>query len=350
MQGRNSRRLGWAALAASVALTAFGAMAALPPVTRVPQANLNKTIEAQRRLTTEQPQDAGVWNDLGNLLVLASRMDDAEAAYRQAVELDPAKESALFNLGLLLQQKGKFREAHKVYGKLIDVAPSHAWAHYQVGAIRERWGDESAAIRSYAAAFALDPQLAFPEVNPQIVDNRLATQAMLRAYRNEGSAAPAVPTVFEDPRRIRDLLVPPPAAGTPVRAAEPEEVPPPAAQGSETSRVITGSDLTAAGSMAGQASPSGAGGAGPYRVARPGNPPQPPGAGQGFGVPNAGGIRQPIPRGTQEWRRDPNNPGGTAYPGTAITPPSGGYYRPGVQSTGRIGLRVLKDDRRDRNG
>lgn len=349
MQGRNSRRLGWAALAATIALTAFGAMAALPPVARVPQANLNKTIEAQRRLTLEQPQDAAAWNDLGNLLVLAGRMDDAEAAYRKSVELDPNKESALFNLGLLQQQRGKLREAYKVYKKLIDVAPSHAWAHYQIGAIRERWGSESAAIRSYATAFALDPQLAFPEVNPQIVDNRLATQAMLRAYRNEGSAAPAVPTVFDDPRRIRDLLIPPPAIGAAAKEAESEAAPSAGSSG-ETSRVLTGKDLSAAGSTAGQATPSGAGGAGPYRSARPGNPQQPPGAGQGFGVPNVGGVRQPIPRGTQEWRRDPNNPSGTAYPGTVINPPSGGYYRPGIPSTGRIGLRVLKDERRDRNG
>src|SRR5262249_4227184 len=162
------------------------------------------------------------WNDLGNLLVLGNHPADAETAYRKAVELDPGKESALFNLGLLLQQRGQTKDAEKLYQQVLKVNPGNAWAHYQIGAIREAKGDQSAAIDAYARAFALDPQLGFKEVNPQIVDNRLATEAMLRAYRNQGSLAPSVPTVYDDPRRIRDLLVSPPGTETstaPIRDA-----------------------------------------------------------------------------------------------------------------------------------
>ena len=350
MQGRYTRRLAWVALAAFLALTAYGAMAALPPNARVPQANLTKTIEAQRRLTSQQPDDAAAWNDLGNLLVLAGRHGEAEEAYRKAVALDPEKESALFNLALLLQQKGELKEAFKTFERVTKAAPGNAWAYYQIGAIRERWGDESAAIRAYSQAFALDPQLAFPEVNPQIVDNRLATQSMLRAYRQEGSIARAVPPVYEDPRRIRDLLVPPPSggavpqAGAAAAATEPAT---PEAPGSlSQTRVLTGRDLADVPGSAGQATPSGA--AQPYRIARPGTVPpgeiQQPQGTVGFGVPNYG--RQAIPRGTQEWRRpggggtDPNNP--YAAPGG-----TGAYYRPGGQSTGRIGLRVIPLGQRD---
>ncbi len=53
--------------------------------------NLTKTIEAQRRLTVERPDDAAVFNDLGNLLLLVPQPAEAEAAYRTAIELDPDK-------------------------------------------------------------------------------------------------------------------------------------------------------------------------------------------------------------------------------------------------------------------
>lgn len=365
MQRRISRRLRGAGLVAGAALTAFGAIAALPPVGKVPQATLNKTIEAQKRLTTEHPEDAAAWNDLGNLEVLASRPADAEAAYRKAVELDPGRESSLFNLGLLLQQRGEAKEAEKLYRQVLKVDPDNAWAHYQIGAIRERRGDKSAAIEAYAEAFALNPQLGFKEVNPQIVDNRLATEAMLRAYRNQGTLAPSVPTVYDDPRRIREMLVSPPgveAATSPIRDTGTDtKKTPPAPPSAAGSRVLTNRDLNAV-SNSGQATPSGAPQngmqqpQGAYRIQRPSGGELAPGSGAGFGVPGRGRI----PRATQEWRRaDPNSPGNTAYPGTVINPgvnqavpgapgspypPAQGnnsYYRPGVSSTGRIGLLLL---------
>ena len=92
----------------------------------------------------------------------------------------------------------------------MKLEPSHAWAHYQIGTIYEAWGQQSKAVDSYARAFALDPQLAFPEVNPHIVENKLVTQAMLRAYRND-SAAAAGAQDLRRPGPHRDLLVPRPA-------------------------------------------------------------------------------------------------------------------------------------------
>ena len=74
--------------------------------------------------------------------------------------------------------RGELREAMKHYTHAVKVEPSHAWAHYEMGSIYERWGEEGRAIDSYAKAFAIDPQLAFPEVNPHIVENKLVTQAM----------------------------------------------------------------------------------------------------------------------------------------------------------------------------
>jgi hypothetical protein len=316
-------------LAALVAIIAIAAKAAVPP-------NVAKTLDAQRRLAAERPQDPAVFNDLGNLLVMASRTADAEAAYRKAIELDPDKTTALFNLGLLLQQRGELREALQLYRRAVKVEPRHAWAHYQIGSLLDFWGQDARAVDAYARAFALDPQLAFPEVNPHIVENELVTAAMMRAYRYE-LMQPQAPRVYDDPTRIADLLEPPPAAAQGDKVADGQQ---PGAQG------------------AGQ-QPGAAGQGQPGTVLReqdlnrdPGGQAGAPGAARGV-VP---GTRQSPTRTLREWNRpEPTiqevpgegDPEQFEEPGAVITPPPGGvYYRPGIQSTGRLNLQIEPERKR----
>ncbi|HSU81973.1 MAG TPA: tetratricopeptide repeat protein [Thermoanaerobaculia bacterium] len=330
------RRSSWilvSSLAALTAIVAIATLAAAPP-------NLTKALEAQRRLAAERPQDAAVLNDLGNLLMLVPQPAEAEAAYRKAIELDPNKASALFNLGLLLQQRGELREAYDLYERAVKADPNHAWAYYQLGTIQEVRGQTSKAVDSYARAFALDPQLAFPEVNPHIVDNKLVTQAMLRAYKSD-YAPPQAPKMYDDASRIASLLVPPPAQH------DESKDQPAAGQGQQRQPAAPG--------RAGQgtAPPS----QGPT-VIREQNLDRrnttgqtaPPGAAVRGGRPISGAQVQP--RGLREWNRPEPTiqevPGGDegdgAQPQPVIAPPAGGvYYRPGIQSTGRMNMLVVPD-------
>jgi hypothetical protein len=308
------------------------ALAAAPP-------NLTRALEEQKRLAVQRPQDAAVFNDLGNLFLLARQPDEAEKAYRKSVELDPKRTSALFNLGLLHQQRGENRQALDLYRQVLELQPGHAWAHYQLGALYEAGGQATKAINEYAHAFALDPQLAFPEVNPHIVDSKLVTPAMLKAYR-EGYGQTQAPAVYEDPRRIADLLVTPTPAEPGKEAATPAppgvaQPKPQAAQPGAT--VIRPGDLD--NRVTGQAAPQGS-----VRSGRP-----------------ISGPRMPtsVPRGTREWERpqptmiqDPEGAGAQQQvqpmpaPGQVVTPPPGGvYYRPGFQSSGRLNLQVVPEKR-----
>jgi len=319
------------ALACVVALV-VAALAAAPP-------NLSHALEEQKRLAAQRPQDAAVFNDLGNLLLLARKPDEAEQAYRKAVELDPKRTSALFNLGLLHQQHNEPRQALELYRQVLELQPGHAWAHYQLGALYEGQGQATKAVNEYARAFSLDPQLAFPEVNPHIVDSKLVTPAMLKAYR-EGYGEPQAPAVYEDPRRIADLLVSPPGApadagkeSAPVQATKvgPAAAKPPAAQPGGT--VIRPGDLD--NRVTGQAAPQGS-----IRTGRPQSGPR---------------LPSNVPRGTREWERpqpvvqDPEGAGAqqpVPAPGQVVTPPPGGvYYRPGYQSSGRLNLQVVPEQR-----
>jgi Flp pilus assembly protein TadD len=329
------RRTSWILVASLAVLAAIAAVAAVPP-------NLSKAIEAQQRLATERPNDAAVYNDLGNLLLLVPRPEEAEAAYRKALELDPNKASAHYNLGLLLQQRGEAREAMKHYEQTVKLEPRHAWARYQMGTLHERGGQEARAVDDYAQAFALDPQLAFPEVNPHIVENKLVTEAMLRAYKGD-YAPPQAPKVYEDPARIANLLVTTPEAAPKEQVANaPQQQPatPPADHQQQPGgqvqdpgqQVLRERDLDRA-NPAGQAVPQGM-----TRGRVTGAQPQ---------------------RGLREWNRpEPTiqeNPEGMTNeevePGPVITPPPGGvYYRPGVPSTGRLSLQLVPEKRRTGRG
>lgn len=194
-------------------------------------------IEAQEAIVASQPSDASAHNDLGNLLVLAGDVSAAEAAYRRAIELDESSIASRFNLALLLQslpEMSRKEESARLLNEVIVAEPTHAWAHYQLGRVYESLHRDDAAIEQYSRAFTLDPDLAFPDVNPHIISNRHATEALLLAHRSNGLNE-AVPRTYGDPGRITTLLLPalptPPSEkgsgedGTPAETEETHERP-----------------------------------------------------------------------------------------------------------------------------
>ena len=318
------------ALLSIIAMTA--AAAAVPP-------NLSAAVEKQQRLAAERPRDAAVFNDLGNLLVMVGQPSDAEAAYRHAVEIDPHRSSALYNLGLLLLQEGKSPEARQLFEKVLEIEPNHAWAHYQLGALQERKGDKSRAVREYAQAFRLDPQLAFREVNPQIVENGVVTESLLLAYRRQSSAS-AAPPIYDERSRIRELLVQEPGKDAAEAKAAAAPAAPPVPPGPPTGRptVLRPRDLSGNSNL-GQASPPGA---------RPGLPPAAGRPVAPYGAPGyvpPDGVGGTYQGGARQWARPaPNSNLDGTQPGTVVTPPPAGlYYRPSPSSTGRLGTQVMPE-------
>jgi len=340
----------------ALSLVAMAAMAAMAAIAAAPLApNLAKALDAQHKLTVEHPQDAGAWNDYGNLLLLAHKVDEAESAYRHAVEIDPQKTSALFNLGLLEQQKGHRKEALALYGQVTGIEPQHAWAHYQIGAIYEAEGKAEKAIDAYSRAFALDPQLAFRDVNPQVVESKLVTQAMLKAYR-EGARSPEAPKVYDDPNRIAALLVPPPAPTTP-EATETAAKPDPNAK----KRPAAGAAAPPGVGVPGVGVPGVAGqrptvlregnierGSPVGQALPPGQARRPPPLNNGRTQGRMGGVAtqpwtRPIPNVDEEEEENP--PNGNVYTPPPPPPPvpatPGLIYQPTLPSSGRLDIRVI---------
>lgn len=185
-------------LALLVPAVALATLAATPP-------NLRQTIEQQRDLVAASPSDDGAWNDLGNLLVVSRDLRGAEEAFRRAIALAPEKPTAHFNLGMLQLRRGKELSAWHQLRKVLDLDPENAWAIYACGRLLDGWGLDALAEREYARALALDPRLADYRYNSHLIDNELATRAMLRAAERRSGALDA-PAEYDDPSRLARIL------------------------------------------------------------------------------------------------------------------------------------------------
>ncbi len=101
---------------------------------------------------------------MGELLETHSnRLDDAEAAYRKAIDIDPTYAVAWHALGTLFQDKMKrFEDAEVAYRKAIDLDPTYAYPWSSLGRLflnnLHRFEDAEAAYRK---AINLDPTDAY---------------------------------------------------------------------------------------------------------------------------------------------------------------------------------------------
>jgi tetratricopeptide (TPR) repeat protein len=69
--------------------------------------------EAHYRDSLAIKEQPAIYNDLGFVLERQGLLDDAVAAYRKSIKLDPTSASAQYNLGAFLARSGKLDEAEK---------------------------------------------------------------------------------------------------------------------------------------------------------------------------------------------------------------------------------------------
>lgn len=91
--------------------------------------------------------------------------DEAVAAYRRALELDPDHPDAHLNLGRLLHEDGKLPEAEAHYRAAAAADVEGARAHYNLGVVLQDQGREAEAIAAYRKALSLDDDLATAHFN-----------------------------------------------------------------------------------------------------------------------------------------------------------------------------------------
>jgi tetratricopeptide (TPR) repeat protein len=111
-----------------------------------------------RRATAANPKSAAAWQGLGNALLTLRRADEAVEAYQRSIELRPAA-PAYHNLALALAEAGRLQEAEAASRRAIQLQPDDANAHLTLGNILLAQGKREEAAAQYAEALRLRPDL-----------------------------------------------------------------------------------------------------------------------------------------------------------------------------------------------
>jgi len=103
--------------------------------------------EAFRRAVELDAGLADAHVNLGVLLHEQADLEGAEMCYRLALRADPESSTAAYDLGVVLEDMGKPEEATEVYRRAIEYDELLADAYYNLSRLYERAGDRAAAVR-----------------------------------------------------------------------------------------------------------------------------------------------------------------------------------------------------------
>lgn len=112
--------------------------------------------EFARRLTERWPDRSLAFQRLGVVLQTIGRLDQAAAAFAQALALDPGDDTAEIGLGNTWQRRGDPVAALEIYERIARRRPGCKEAWYNAGVVLGELDDEAEAIIRYDRAIALD--------------------------------------------------------------------------------------------------------------------------------------------------------------------------------------------------
>jgi len=152
-------------------------------------------------LTRLRPDVAEYWSNLGYMLRLCHRPEEAEAAFEQSLSLDPAAYSTLTNYGLLLLDIGRFGRARDVFLRAVELDPEVPAARIYGATTSFECGD----IRTAAAL--IPPATTWAALDPDL--RRDLSVALAHVGRTEEAEAllSADVEAFSDPETIAHLAM-----------------------------------------------------------------------------------------------------------------------------------------------
>ena len=109
-------------------------------------------VDAGARVTAQRA------NDRGLQLYRERRYDEAEAAFKEALQLQPKFALAANNLGFVLYRRGKPADAAVWFEKAVEMDASRSLAWLNLGDARLQAGDDSKAMAAYKTFLELAPR------------------------------------------------------------------------------------------------------------------------------------------------------------------------------------------------
>src|SRR5438445_9206858 len=113
-------------------------------------------IAAYRRVVAIDPTYAAAWNNLGLLLHRMGRLDEAGKAYESALDQDATCCEAVYNLGSLAEDRGDLDDAVRCYRQALDLSPDYADTHFNLAGALARGGRADEAIAHWQRYLELD--------------------------------------------------------------------------------------------------------------------------------------------------------------------------------------------------
>ncbi len=113
---------------------------------------------AYREALRLDPRYVHAHGGLGSALHAQGRYSEAEAAYREALRLDPRYVHAHGGLGSLLHAQARYSEAEAAYREALRLDPRYVHAHGGLGSALHAQGRYSEAEAAYREALRLDPR------------------------------------------------------------------------------------------------------------------------------------------------------------------------------------------------
>src|SRR5579871_5932081 len=98
-----------------------------------------------------------ILNCYGVFLCSLDRLKEAEAAFNEAIHLDPSNDLAMVNLATLYWHQDKFEEAKQKYLQALILAPDNGRGHYNLGQLLLDLNRPAEAKTEFVRALALDP-------------------------------------------------------------------------------------------------------------------------------------------------------------------------------------------------
>lgn len=115
--------------------------------------------------TQVQPDLADARNSLANALQRVGRKEEAEAAFRKAIELDPLSAMFHFNLANLLASMNRHAEAEQIFRKAIDLEPNYVEAYNNLSNILRNLDRRDEALQVLSRALEITPNFALAHNN-----------------------------------------------------------------------------------------------------------------------------------------------------------------------------------------
>jgi len=108
-----------------------------------------------------RPEDGGVHNDYGNVLMDQNKLEAATAQYREALQYEPDLSAARNNLGVCLMRKRDFDAAVAEYNAALNLNPEEPNTRIWLGIALGSKGDLEGAISEFKRALSENPEDAF---------------------------------------------------------------------------------------------------------------------------------------------------------------------------------------------